>query len=72
MHVEKPHPLNYYLIIMLISYYKCFEKLYEARAENPNVSAVIIDGAAVVQMLKPGTAKTFQEYSEVVFRPHIA
>ena len=51
---------------------QCFEKLCEARAENPNVSAMIIDGAAVVQMLKPGTGKTFQEYSEVVFWPHIA
>ena len=51
---------------------QCFEKLYEARAENPNVSAMIIDGVAVVQMLKLGTAKTFQEYSEVVFWPHIA
>ena len=36
---------------------QCFEKLCEARAENPNVSAMIIDGAAVVQMLKPGTGK---------------
>ena len=51
---------------------QCFEKLCEARAETPNVSAMIIDGAAVVQMLKLGTAKTFQEYSEVVFWPHIA
>lgn len=31
----------------------------------------MVDGAAVVQMLKPGTAKTFQEYSDIVFVPHI-
>ena len=50
---------------------QCFEKLYETREDNPEVSAVMIDGAAVVQMVKPGIAKTFQEYSDVVFVPHI-
>ncbi len=32
----------------------------------------VIDGAAVVQMLKPGTAKTFQEYANQVFIPYIS
>ena len=44
---------------------QCFEKLYETGEDNPEVSAVMIDGAAVVQMLKPGMAKTFREYSDV-------
>lgn len=38
---------------------------------EPKVSAVVIDGAALVHMLKPGQAKTFQEYSDTVFLPHI-
>ena len=40
---------------------QCFEKLYEARVKTSDVSAVIIDDAAVMQMLKPGRAKAFQE-----------
>ena len=33
------------------------------------VNAKIFAGAAVVQMLHPGTAKTFQEYADAVFTP---
>ncbi|KAG7159649.1 hypothetical protein Hamer_G025299 [Homarus americanus] len=51
---------------------QCFEKLCEARIGEPDVSAVVIDGAAVVQMLKSGTTKTFKEYSKAVFYPYIA
>lgn len=36
------------------------------------VDATILDGAAVVQMLNPGTSKTFQEYGENVFAPYIS
>ena len=31
----------------------------------------IIDGAAIVHMLKAGTATTFAEYSETVFIPYV-
>jgi hypothetical protein len=31
----------------------------------------ILDGAAIVHMLKTGSAKTFEEYSETVFIPHL-
>lgn len=37
----------------------------------PVVDAVFLDGAAVVQMLKPGTAKTFQDYADRVFLPYV-
>ena len=39
--------------------------------EAPDVTAVALDGAAIVQMLKPGSAKTFSEYAHSVFIPHI-
>lgn len=36
----------------------------------PVVDAVFLDGAAVVQMLNPSTAKTFQDYADTVFVPN--
>ncbi|KAL7373698.1 hypothetical protein ABVT39_012891 [Epinephelus coioides] len=36
----------------------------------PVVDAVFLDGAAVFQMLNPGTAKTFQDYADSVFVPY--
>ena len=36
---------------------------------SPLVDAQFMDGAAVVQMLNPGTAKTFLDYAEQVFLP---
>jgi hypothetical protein len=38
----------------------------------PVVDAKFLDGAAVVQMLSPGTAKTFLEYAEQVFVPYVS
>ena len=38
----------------------------------PEVDAIILDGAVVVHMLHPGTAKTFQEYADFVFGPCIS
>ena len=49
----------------------CLEGLSEAQSVAPNVTNAIIDGAAVVQMLKPGATKTFQEYANQVFIPYI-
>ena len=36
------------------------------------VNTKIFDGAAVVQMLNPGTAKIFQEYADTVFIPYLS
>ena len=36
------------------------------------MEAIILDGAVVVHMLYPGTAKTFQEYADFVFGPYIS
>ena len=35
------------------------------------LDAKLFDGAAVVQMLNPGTVKTFQEYADKVFLPYV-
>jgi len=38
---------------------------------TPTVDAIILDGAAIVNMLKPETAHTFSEYAYKVFLPYI-
>jgi len=35
------------------------------------VASVVLDGAATVQMLKPGIAKAFGEYAHKVFIPYV-
>ena len=37
----------------------------------PAVDAKFLDGAAVVQMLNLGTAKTFQNYADLIFMPYV-
>ncbi len=44
----------------------------EHRAEAPRVTSVILDGAAIIQMLKPGAVKTFNEYYKQVFMPYVS
>ena len=39
--------------------------------DTPIVDAVILDGAAIVNMLKPGDARTFSDYASQVFLPYI-
>ncbi|KAJ8405691.1 hypothetical protein AAFF_G00316710 [Aldrovandia affinis] len=52
----------------------CLEGLITPRendAASPPVEVMILDGAAIVNMLAPGNAKTFSEYASLVFLPHI-
>lgn len=49
----------------------CLESLCDSSYETPTVSAVIVDGAAIVHSLKPSAAKTFQEYACNIFLPHV-
>ena len=49
----------------------CLEGQAEPQSEAPTVTAVVLDGAVIVQMLKPGTAKTFDEYAQQVFIPYV-
>ena len=39
--------------------------------DTPIVDAVILDGAAIVNMLKPADARTFSDYASEVFLPYI-
>ena len=50
---------------------KCLEPLSIVTDECPLVEAVIIDGAALVNMLKSDTSRTFNEYAATVFLPYI-
>ena len=50
---------------------RCLEADLPEQNGVPVVGATILDGAAVVQMLNPGTSQTFQEYGERVFTPYI-
>ncbi|XP_078492496.1 uncharacterized protein LOC144748319 [Ciona intestinalis] len=49
----------------------CLEIIVPSSTEKPNVDAVIIDGAAVINMLKPMNSKTFGEYAKDVYLPFI-
>ena len=58
----------------------CLEKLVPTSTRDslpdvqpctPIVDALILDGAAIVNMLKPGTAHTFSDYVSQVFLPYI-
>lgn len=51
---------------------RCLESDLIKNNSAPVADATIIDGAAVVQMLNPGTSRTFQEYGERVFAPYIS
>ena len=43
----------------------------ESETESPDVDALILDSAAIVNMLKPRFCKTFEDYSKQIFLPHI-
>ena len=45
----------------------CLDKIIPGQAEAPSVEMMLLDGAAIVNMLKPGPSRTFQEYSQGVF-----
>ena len=51
----------------------CLEDLIPPRenASSPAVEVVILDGAAIVNMLAPGTTKTFSENATQVFLPYV-
>lgn len=49
----------------------CLEKVSPSRAEIPSVDALLLDGAAIVNILKPGPSKTFEEYSHIIFLPYV-
>ena len=46
-------------------------QLERLQTSAPAVDAKFLDGAAVVQMLNPGTAQTFQNYAYLIFMPYV-
>lgn len=42
-----------------------------AAAASPEVKVIILDGAAIINMLPPGRANTFDEYASQVVLPNI-
>ena len=51
---------------------ECLQALTVPQSQMPrNVDVIIIDGAAVVKMVKPDTERTFSEYAADSFIPYI-
>ena len=48
-----------------------WKKLLDGPSETHSVDAIIMDGAVLVQMLKPIMVQTFKGYSDCVFKPHV-
>jgi hypothetical protein len=48
----------------------CLEKICPPQVEKPAVDVSLLDGVAIVNMIKPGVSKTFEEHSESVFIPY--
>ncbi|CAC5369406.1 unnamed protein product [Mytilus coruscus] len=50
---------------------KCLEPLTTTTGDVPEVDVLVIDGAAIVNMLKPSTSRTFDDYADLIFCPYI-
>lgn len=50
---------------------QCLEDYITPTDVCPPVDVTIVDGAAIVNILRPGTSKTFVAYSNEVFLPHL-
>lgn len=50
----------------------CLEEISDAKTETPVTTCIVLDGAAIVQMLKPAASKTFEEYAHQIFIPYIS
>ena len=50
----------------------CLEDLLPSSDMNMKPTCIILDGAVIVQMLKPRSVKTFNEYADQVFIPYIS
>ena len=49
----------------------CLESVAPPSTEKPAVNSIILDGTAIINMLKPMKAKTFEEYANDVYLPFI-
>ena len=51
---------------------KCFEEFSSAQSEVPDTTCLVLDGAVIVQMLKPAVAKNFDDYAQDVFISYLS
>jgi len=49
----------------------CLEEFSESVADCPAVDVMVLDGAAIVCMLKPTGSMTFKQYADSVFLPYL-
>lgn len=49
----------------------CLEKMEPSERQSPPVDVLVLDGAAIIQMLAPGQCKTFDDYAAKVVIPYI-
>ena len=49
----------------------CLTELCPGPTEAPALDGLLLDGAVVINMLKPGPCSTFQDYSQQVFLPYV-
>ena len=49
----------------------CLEEVHLSTNQKPNIDVMILDGVAIVNMLRPGDKKTFADYASEVFIPYI-
>jgi len=50
----------------------CFEEISDARSGAPTTTSIVLDRAAIVQMLKPAACKNFREYAQKIFIPYMS
>lgn len=50
----------------------CLEEVSDTQTETPVTTCIVLDGAAIVQMLKPAASKTFEEYAQQIFIPYMS
>ena len=51
---------------------RCLEDLSPSQTKTPDATCIVFDGAAIIQMMKPAAANTFDEYAQQVFNPYIS
>ena len=50
---------------------ECLTKSSQPASVHPGIDAKVLDGAAIVHMVRPGACRTFEEYSQQMFLPYI-
>jgi hypothetical protein len=49
-----------------------FEEISNARSRKPTTTSIVLDGAAIEQILKPAVCKNFREHSQEIFIPYVS